>query len=218
MLTSLEMCNQWRIFELTPQSPPWSYAGLLRPHARVREACAQRMLDLLKLIVRLEASRHALATQLLASLHFRLWAVVREPLELLIAGGGVPMGMAVEYVRECVSDYLHTRMAECTFNDLHDDEARGAIHKQRGEHGLTAKCMRSAHTRWSDIPQVDVAANDAGTLCRASAFHPEQLQRGERNPGTDSASILGQKFWVWDDDRLLGAAFNESFDSIAADA
>ena len=214
MLLIFELAWQWWVYELLPQSPPWSYVLLLSDIQHVRADAAAAMRDCFILFNRLESSRHPFVQKLLPKLHFRTWPVVREPLELLEKEGwSEDAPRAREYVRECCSDFTHTLMEEEAFNDLRDDEGRGARHKQRGEHHLTAKVLSSAHTRYIDAAQVDIEASDLGsherTMLRASAFHPELLKRDRVTLGVDVGSITAEGTRQWT---------STSFDNLALTA
>eukprot|EP00959_Pyramimonas_sp_CCMP1952_P154018 3222281-Pyramimonas_sp.AAC.1 len=189
MLLLFELVWQWWVYELLPQSPPWNHVLLLSGVQRVRADAAAGMRECHNLFNRLESSKHPFVQSLLPLLHFRMWPVVREPLELMEKEGwSEDAPRTQEYVRECCSDFVHTLMEEEAFNDLRDDEGRGAKHKQRGEHHLIANVLSSAHTRYTDVSQVNVEAPDLvhhdRTMLKASAFHPELLDKdrvGNRN-------------------------------------
>ena len=76
------LAREWWLYERLPQCPPWSYVRMLHPTQAERLACVEEMKRVFNLFLRLEASNHAMVREFLATLHFRVWPVVREPLEL----------------------------------------------------------------------------------------------------------------------------------------
>ena len=109
------------------------------------------------------------------------------------------------YIQQCVSDFNHTLMEENAFNDLRDNESRGAKHKQRGEHCISAVAFASARTRFPKINQVEVKPEDvaqyANVQCRSSTFHPEKMDHRSERLLVDAKSILGRATWTattWD--------------------
>ncbi len=197
----LELCHQWWVFELLPQSPPWCYVRALSPERAEAAAGLARMRDMFELFLRVEASTHTMVSELLSVLFFRDWPVVREPLELFAHHGwDIEARLPLEYIKEFVSDYVQTLMEECSFNDLRDDEARDARHKQRGEHALASKVLSCTATRYAHVNQSRIEESDVAQFksvrCKAHTFHPEMLHGRKHALGVDSSSLLKPRSWV----------------------
>ena len=201
LLTAIELVNQWFVFSLLPQCPPWSYIRCLSTDPAERQASVEQMRAFHRVLPRLESSGLTLAQSILKTLHFRAWPVVREPLMLFEKDGwSVDAKDALEYIEAMAGDYVNTLFEEKNaFNDLRDNEGRAARHKQRGEHYLCALSQSSVRSRYPDLPHVPIADADVqkyGKLqLRASTFHPEQVNAQKSKLGVPVNSIMGKDTW-----------------------
>ncbi len=211
MLTMMEMVYQWWICVMLPQSPPWVYDRLLSSRTADVAECVETMRAIHDLFIYIESSA-ANVGSLRGKLYLRTWHVVREPLEMLARSRWDANCESVRtYVRECSAEYVHTLFEENTFNDLRDNEQRGAKHKHRGAHLMTALAMSSMHTRAPELVQAEIDVNDISSFnavqCQAEAFHPELRHKHASRLGVPSTTITGVKSWV-----------GTSFDNVATKA
>ena len=108
------------------------YALLLIDDRVVVNETLRLMHQIWVVIVTLESSKDPEFRDLLEELPFVKWAVVREPLLLPERAGWVltsPAGQAcLDYVRAMVGKLLNSLAIENTYNDLRENEGRGARH------------------------------------------------------------------------------------------
>ena len=200
LLTTVQLVEQWWLFELIPQCAPWSFVRVLHPSLQERRECIAEMKQWRALFDELERSAHSVAKSLLETIFFRTWAVVREPLELFANDDwAVDSVVGRRYIEECVGDYTHTLLEENTFNELRNNEGRAAKHKQRGENYRMALSLSAIRTRCPKLPHVEVEDQDVSLYrnvqVRASTYHPETLKHGKSRLGVDTSTVVGNQTW-----------------------
>ena len=86
-------------------------------------------------------------------------------------------------------------LAQLTFNDLRDNEARGARHKQRTATRLQALSISSLTSNFEPTPQVEVNTSDLSKLrdvhCRPTTFDPTAF--GCSGANIDPGDIVRQR-------------------------
>ena len=193
-----DMVDQMLAFAIEPQSPPWSFCQLLHHDAGVQKDAVTQLKSLWSLVVRLECSGDPIHQEMMAKLPILRWVVFREPLLLLEASGWDverPMGVAAcRYVRAMFSGVQHTLALENTFNDLRDNEGRGARHKARSEQVLQGLSLSSMKSRYDHCPLVEVGAEDvAGQSMRhvrPDTFIAAKAPTTESSIGFEAASLV----------------------------
>ena len=210
VLTCVELLAQWFMFCLLPHCPPWMYIRALSPDEGEKEEALCQMQAFYDLLKRLERSGTQLAQKFLGLMQFRDWPVVREPLALL-ANGLLPK--CLQYIREIVADWTNTLFEENVFNALRDNENRGARHKQRGEHYLSALAQSATRTTFPGLPHVEISDRDVQQYhklqVRAEKFHPESLAKKKKTLGVPVDSLTGKLTWkasTFDDLAAKGAS------------
>ena len=184
------------MYSTIPSSPPWCMCLLLLPDK------SQAALTYLKkthdLILALEASPRAEDRTYYVAMPFLRWVVLREMLELLSAASWSldhRYGQAaLEYAAAIFDGVLTTLGLENGFNDLRDNERRGARHTQRAPDTLSSLSISSQHSRYSGkAPVLGITPDSIGRCgnlhCHPSMFLADQLPSGKDVLGIDAAGI-----------------------------
>lgn len=172
---TMSLLQQLTVYVMSPQSPPWCYCGILSTNPGRKLECVAHMRKIHMLILLLESSRTLLHARLFQKLTFIHWAVVREPLELYAAGRWDLSSPYAEDARAYVQSmhggesYLTTLALENGFNDLRDNEQRGARHKQRSPNLLQALAISSMATRYKD--KANLVELNPEDVARADKYH-----------------------------------------------
>ena len=146
------MLCQMLLYGLLPRSPPWLFCLLLVPlHAPSVLAFLNRMWQV---ILELQSSYDPAHQELLKAMTFLKWTVVQEVMELLVLAEwklDTEAGRCVlSYVTAMFNSGLLTTLSlENGFNDLRDNEARGARHQQRAPDTLQSLSISSLHSRYA---------------------------------------------------------------------
>ena len=192
-------------YGILAQSPPWCYCLMLSASTRNLAMGTMRAIHSLRL--RLSASKNPLHRELLDKMPFLQWPVLVEPLELLHAAGWnleSELGkFALSYIEAIFESMMGTYLLENVFNDMRDNEARGARHKTRGNDLLQSLAISSVTTRYGEVvPHVEVKAEDVAARtkehCRPAAFLAEKAPTTERACGFDPTFLKGNKKKFWE--------------------
>ena len=163
------------------------------------------MKQLWKLVQNLESSSLPQSKQLLLNIPIAEWTTFREPLILLEQGRwslkSLPGLCALEYIHAMWSGSQHTLALENGFNDLRDNEGRGARHKAHTEQTLQALALSSMKARYSETaPLIQAEASDlAGQSMhhvRNEVFQGAKAPTSEADIGLDAKSLVhGRSTW-----------------------
>ena len=199
---SFDMVWQMLLYCTQTSSPPWSFCLLLDPDESVRKSCLQELRRIWEMVLKLESSSLPGERKWLQQLPLCKWVVFREPMLLLEAGswdlGSAHGKLALVYVEALWSGNAHTLALENGFNDLRDNEGRGARHKARSEVVIQGLALSSMRARYAETtPLVDVEERD---IAGQQQFHMRnELFQASRAPTTESelgmsaASIVDNK-------------------------
>ena len=156
---AMSMLGQLMEYTTLHLSPPGLSTFLL--DAAARPLAVAYLKRVWALVTLLESSHDPSHRDFGAQLVILKWAVVREVLELCVSSDwdfSHPCGeRALKYVGALFSGVQNTLALENGFNDLRDNEARGARHKQRASQTLQALSISSQHTRYQDNAFFNVA-------------------------------------------------------------
>ena len=156
-----------------------------------------------KLVVKLECSAEPIHRQLVSKLPIIQWVTFREPLLLLERQGWRvrPGDIVHAYVGAMFEGNQHTLALENTFNDLRDNEGRGARHKVRTEQVLQGLALSSMQTRYGDhcpivsVEPEDIAGQAMGHV-RPDTFVAGKAPTTPAAVGFESSSLINdRKSW-----------------------
>lgn len=86
---------------------------------------------------------------------------------------------------------------QLTFNDLRDNESRGARHKQRTSTRLQALSISSMMSNFAPTPQIELTAADLGKVqdvhCRPAVFEPTTFSCSEADAGIDPEDLVRRR-------------------------
>ena len=161
----MEMAWQSILYVTQPSTPPFSFCRLLDNRKAVRLATLAELRDIWKLTLTMERSSQPALRKMLGRMPFTRWVVYREVMTLLEVGGWTlesPSGqLARMYVVAMFSGNQHTLALENGFNDLRDNEGRGARHKARSEQVLQGLSLSSMATRYGEsAPLLHLSSSD----------------------------------------------------------
>jgi hypothetical protein len=176
-----------------PQSPPWSFVRLLYCQTGGK-ACSSILGELRafwSITVYLETSHDRFHLELADQLPMTRWTVYREPMQLLERAAWDSSSpwypLALSYIKAMWEGVTNTMGLENGFNDLRDNEIRGARHKARSDSTIHALAISSLCSRYKEtVGMVVVGPEDMGSQAR---FHCKaSIYKGEAAP-TTAASI-----------------------------
>jgi hypothetical protein len=127
-----------------------------------------------QLILRLEASGLAEHSEFLGLLFFRLWPVFREPCLLWEQSSWAWNNKAHEYVKCLFPEYATSLPLENTYNDLRDNEQRGARHLQRSDVALQALSISSLASRDPHARQIRPREEDIARYFEVQLYFQTQ--------------------------------------------
>ena len=204
----LTMDAAWQMVVYSAQvtSPPWCYCLLLDPDESVRASCLHRLRAIWKLVIKLESSAQPDHRRHLHNMPLVKWVVFREPMLLLEAGSwslDSPHGkLAVLYIEALWSGNTHTLALENGFNDLRDNEGRGARHKSRSDPVLQGLALSSMAARYSactplvEVEPADIAGQKRMHM-RNESFQASRAPTTVGSLGVDASSIVDdRKSWA----------------------
>ena len=187
---------QLLLFSTLPSAPPWMFCLLLQPHT------APRAIDFLQRVARLvdilNESHEPLHVSFSNELPVLRWTVLREVCGLMKKAGWDltrPAGArAVAYIKAMFGGMANTLGLENGFNDLRDNESRGARHTQRSSSVLQGLAISSQLSRYAEkTPVVEVASeimSRCGAMhCDRSVFEAEKMTSSERTLGVDASEV-----------------------------
>ena len=195
----MDVVWQMIVFATQPTTHPWSSCLILHASEQVRKKALKDMRQLWELAQHIESSSLPQPKQLLQQVPVVEWATFREPLILLEQGRwslDTPPGLcAVEYIQAMWSGSQHTLALENGFNDLRDNEGRGARHKARTEQTLQALTLSSMKARYSETaPLVQAEASDlAGQSqkhVRNEVFQGAKAPTSAADTGLEAQSLV----------------------------
>ena len=193
---AMNMMAQLLLYSTLPSSPPWLFCLLLQPHTQAW--AIESLQKIWALIVYLDASHDSLHLTLRMSLPVLRWTVVREVFELLVMADwklDAPAGVrTLAYIDAMFNGMTNTLGLENGFNDLRDNESRGARHQQRSPSTLQSLSISSLISRYeASAPVVRMTAEVAsrcGTLhCEKSLFEAEKAPTSKEHLGLDASAI-----------------------------
>ena len=199
----LAMSMLWQLvtYGAQPQTPPWSFCRLLSEGDKTEVLATLR--GFWNVVLALESANTPECKALLEHLHVRRWACFREPMLLLEAGrwhlSSEPGRLATAYLSKLWGAVLNSVALENGFNDLRDNERRGARHTGRSEQVMQALALSSMTSRCHDATNcVQVSPDDVSG--RARRYHvANELFRGKdasTNPediGVDAAALTSNR-------------------------
>ena len=167
------------MYAIIPQSPPCTSCLLLAPDKQ--EEALLFLRKVYELTTTLEASHDPLHQTFWADLPVLRWIVNHEVLAMLETAKwdlSCTMGQRVlSYVKCMFSDsLLNTLGLENGFNDLRDNESRGARHHQRSASTLQSLSISSQHTRYDEhLPLIQVADEE---ISKCNSYHCDNAIHG----------------------------------------
>ena len=194
---AMNMLAQMLLYTLLPRSPPWSFCLLLLPGKAAQQLAFLRQIWDLQCFLK---SSHDPAHQaLLSSLPFLDWTVMREVMELFVLAQWnleTPFGQrALAYVRALFEGGVLTTLGlENGFNDLRDNEARGARHQQRSAETLQSLSLSSHQSRYEGHAELvrvtpELVSRCGAYHCDKDLFAPEKLSATQDTLGFDIKSF-----------------------------
>ena len=201
---TMSMMAECALYSVLPQSPPWSFCLLLQaatePGAR---AFPKRVFELSNF---LRKSSNPFHQSLLSQISFLSWAVTLEGCQILnLADWSLTTVFgtrAKEYIKAMYSGMQNTMGLENGFNDLRDNEARGARHKQRNPGTIQALAISSMATRYAEhTPLVPLTEEHIASCdkyhCAPSTFRAEDCATSSAALGFGVKGIIDKrKMWT----------------------
>ena len=200
------MVGHRMLYATLPCSPPWCFCLLLSNDPVVRAEAFAFLRRVWELVLDLEASQNPIHVEYRNALHFASWHVFREPLELLDAGkwdnASWMSRRAIDFISAMWSGMMNTMGLENCFNDLRDNETRGARHKQRNPQTLQALSVSSMQSRYGGVvPLIDLDEAKIGRCdryhCKPEIFRTEDAPTSKAYLGVDAKDIVeNRKAWA----------------------
>jgi hypothetical protein len=186
-----------------PQSPPWSLIRLLYCKAgdRALGPILAELRAVWEITVHLETSQVPFHLELANQLPMTRWTVFREPLQLLERAGWDPSSpwysLALSYIKAMWEGVTNTMGLENGFNDLRDNEIRGARHKARSDSTIHALAISSLTSRYKDTVEMAVVGpEDVGVgrwQCKAHIYRGEDAPVTAASIGVDPGGLVNDR-------------------------